>query len=198
VPLLATRARPRQQLEAPVEVLRDLAGRQRADPRRRELDRQRQPVQPLADVRHGLGVAVAQIEVPDREPRPVREHLHRLGAERAERDHLLALHAERLAARGHDAHVGHRLDHALHEVGRALQHVLAVVQHEQQVAAVEHLGYGGRSIRTRVVAPEGGRHGRRHRLVRPQRRQLAPAHLEVQLAGDLRGKPRLARPADPG
>jgi hypothetical protein len=76
--------------------------------------------------------------------------------------------------------------------------VLAVVEHQQDAAAVERLGHGGRGIRPGVVPSERRRHRARHRALRPQRRELTPAHLAVQLAGHLRGQPRLARPADPG
>jgi hypothetical protein len=83
VALGAPGARPGEQLEATVEVLRDLTRGERPDARRRQLDRERQPVEALADVSHGLRVAVAQLEVPDREPRPVGEQLDGLRPERA-------------------------------------------------------------------------------------------------------------------
>ena len=52
-----------QQPEAVVQPRRDLLHRQRLHPRRRQLDRQRDAVQPLADLRHGRRVLLRECEL---------------------------------------------------------------------------------------------------------------------------------------
>ena len=73
----------RQQRQPLVEAAQERRRRERPHPGRRQLDRQRQAVQPDADLRHGRRVHVAEGEVGGRAARPLDEQPHRLGVRTA-------------------------------------------------------------------------------------------------------------------
>jgi len=77
----------RQGLEAPVETPRQLRRAHRADLRRRQLDRQRHPVESPTHLQHRSGVLARQRKVSIGALGPLHEQLHRLGL----RDRLLAM-----------------------------------------------------------------------------------------------------------
>ena len=64
-----------QQPEPVMQAVEDLGQRQRAHPRRRQLDRQRQTIQARADLGHRGGVVAADGEIRPGMPRPVDEQL---------------------------------------------------------------------------------------------------------------------------
>ena len=130
--------------------------RRREDPYpcRRQLDRQRQPVQPPADLRHRRGVLRRKGEPgPDR-LRPLDEEPHRFvveelfrrgrihGRQRQRRHRVLALgpQPERQPAGGqHSEGRGGR--EQLADEGRGRNDLLEVVQHQEQPLACQCLAY---------------------------------------------------------
>jgi hypothetical protein len=212
VALRAPCARARQQREAAVQVLGDLGRRERADPRRRELERERQPVEPAADVGDRRPVLVVDLEVPADEPSPVEEELHRLrrgrlrgrarvrDLERAQREHRFAVDPERLAAGGQHARVRAGLEHPFRQLRHAAHHVLAVVEHHQEVALVDGVDHRLRRSDRGAVAPDRRGYGRSDRRLVVERAQKAPADQgRVGLGREHLGRqPRLAHPAHPG
>jgi len=69
-----------QQLEHVVQGGQHLAHRQHPQLRRGQLDGQRKPVQPAAQLADQFGVVVGDLETRQHRPGPVEEELHRLGA----------------------------------------------------------------------------------------------------------------------
>ena len=78
-------APPVSRREPLVEPAQQRGRRERANARRRQLDRQRQPVEPDADLRHGRRVLVGDGEVGGRGVRPLDEQPHGLAVARAPR-----------------------------------------------------------------------------------------------------------------
>ena len=106
----------------------------------------------------------------------------------------LAADSQPLAARGEEAQARAATQQVLGDLGGGGDHVLAVVEHDQQVAIADHLG---QPVRVRQV--EGGRDRRGHaggiadgRQLDQARRRSAGARLA---AGHLQRQPRLAHPA---
>jgi hypothetical protein len=137
------------------------------------------------------------------------------GGEASGRQHprLLALDGQRLAAGREHGEPGHRPQQPLGERRRRLDHVLAVVEHEQGRARVA--GGPAQRLGDRVdhVAPgrrahaEDGGHGRRGVGARGHRGQLHPPHAPRVprlgrgadgVGGHLSGEPRLAGAPGPG
>ncbi len=85
VALVSAPARTGQEREVVVEAVGDLQRRERAHARGRQLQRERQAVEPAADASHGRGVGGIDAEAPVREPRAVEEHRACLGAGRPTR-----------------------------------------------------------------------------------------------------------------
>ena len=130
-----------EQAEAVVEALGDLLHRERAHPCGGKLDGERNAVQALADLADGGGVGRRRAERAVGGTCTIDEELDRL--RRGHRRHQvdgLALHVQRLAARGEDLQVRAGLQQAPRHVGRALQEVLAVVEHAEQALARNRLG----------------------------------------------------------
>ncbi len=187
-------------------------GREQLDPRRGQLDRQRQPVQPGADRRDVCGVAVS-----DRETGPY--HLRLLGEQhrRAARRHLRGAATARNGQRRHRQLVfspdmqrapGCGQDH---QPGRGRQQrrrhrggavkLLQVVQHQQGAAFAQVTGH---HVRAGPVAGHVQAPGNRlpHHLAVTDRRQRdeIPAVREclVQRRGGGQGQPGLADAARAG
>ena len=115
---------------AVVEPLGDLGGAHRPGAGRGQLDAERQAVEPSADLGDRAAVGV---EVGAGGPRPQHEQGGGVRErERRHRPHLLAVDAERLPARGEHDDAGALRDDALGQPCGGVQHVLAVVEHEQQ------------------------------------------------------------------
>ena len=175
-----------EHVEPLVEALDDLAGRQRARPAGGELDREREPVEPAAqlDDRVVLGARAGGGRAVEEERRGV------LAREPHQPHDLLAVDAQRRAAGRHDAQVGTARQQLLDHGGGAVEHVLAVVEQEQAGARRELL----------EAALEGQRVGDRagHVGVGADGTQLAPprALREVDPVGQLERQPRLAGAAD--
>jgi hypothetical protein len=122
-----------QQPEAVVQTRRDLRGRQRPHPGGGQLDGQRDPVESLADGVDGVSVAVVDDEPGHDVVGPVREQADRLGLDhRRHPPDGLAGHAERLAAGGQHRHLRAGAQQRVHQLGGGVDHVLAVVQADQQ------------------------------------------------------------------
>jgi hypothetical protein len=128
--------RVHQQLEPVAEPLEDLGDPQRPGARGRELDRQRQPVEPL-DQRGQRGpVGLAQ-----REAGPVLEQRRAVRRrQRPERHHLLDRGAQGDARGRQHAEVGRAGQQRVHELGGGALPGLEAVEHEQQLGAGAHRG----------------------------------------------------------
>ena len=156
-----------------VEPLRQLGGRQNPHPRRRQLYRQRQPVQAAADLQDGGGVVVADPERGPHELRPLFEEPHRVRGgqrgsgrgpggglvrgqrrwqgQRRDRPAAFPLDAERLAAGREDGQRGAGRQQLFGEAGHRGRQVLAVVQHDQHGPAAHVTGYRLGGIQPRHV-----------------------------------------------
>ena len=165
----------RQQHEPVVHSVQQLRHAKRIHPRRRQLDRERQPVQPRHQLGHRLPGRLVERETRIHPPGPVREQRHRLafrpgigvaGVRQRQRPEPVPHfpgYPQRLPARRQHPHVvGAEQQPAAQLRGRA-DHMLAVVQHEQQLPLGQHLGQrvGGRR-RGQVADAHGRRHHGRH------------------------------------
>jgi hypothetical protein len=116
VAALLVESQPAAPEEPVVEPVGDLGRGQRAQPRRRQLDRERQPVEPPADLDDGAHVLVGHREARAHGGRAVGEQLHRRErqrlrrrgvrrgqAQRGDRGEHLTHDRERLAGRGEHA-----------------------------------------------------------------------------------------------
>ncbi len=150
MPLHRGAAAARQQAEALAESLRDLGRCQRPDAGRGELDRERDAVEAPADLQHRADVAFVDGEVGADGRRPLREETDGVAvegrleagalgcdAEAPDDDEPLARHAEALPARREDRDPGAPLRDLAHDVGHRGDHVLAVVEHEEQLLALQ-------------------------------------------------------------
>ena len=174
------------------EALRSALGPERPRAGRRELEREREPVQRAADARHGGGVLVRDGEPRIGRTRALRveadrrraldrggRHLAGLGnRQRRHRVDALDSDAERRAAR--DDHLQRRYggDEARH-VGGCVEHLLEVVQHEQR--------------RSRRRAPRPASRGRFRRGTRGHRPRAR--RWRGRAPGRRRGRDRRRRPA---
>ena len=198
------RAAPRgEQAEGVVEAVRDLLGRQHAHARRGELDRERDAVEPPADLGHGRRVARRQRERRRRGLRPLDEQLHRLGARhRRHEPRRLAAHAERLAARRQHREPRAGAQQLLGELRALLHQVLAVVEDEQHPVAAD---LGHEQLERRRAGALGevqhGRDVRGERVAVGERREVHPGDAgEVggRAQRRLAGESRLAAAAGAG
>ena len=195
-------ARPvREQLEPALQPGQDLVGVERADVRRRQLDRQREPVEARADPADGLGVGVGQREPGPRGPRPVGEERDRLRLQPQGRHRVLvlAVEVEVRPARREDRQLRRGREQLRHD-RRGVEEVLEVVEDQQQVALAHEPRQGladrlpGRRAQVERLRDRG-----RDELAVADRRERHEAGAVgeplLQAAGDLEREPRLARPA---
>ena len=170
LPLRQVAGAAAERLEAARQAVPQRLGREEVEAGGRELDRQRQPVEPAADVGHGGGVVVGQAEVGPDAARPLDEQLDRLELaqlrgrrlrgrrgrqrQRRHRDDVLAAHAERLAAR-HEQLETRAVGEELDEDRRRDGDLLEVVEHEQDLLSRGVAGGARRAAtdRTRRRAP---------------------------------------------
>ena len=191
-----------EHVEAVAQARRDLLERQRGRARRGELDRQRHAVQTPADLPDCAAGAVRGIEArPHRGSALAEQPLGFRQAGHPPGDFVGA--AQRLAARGQDAHAGPGTQNLLGQAGTRVDQMLAVVKNEQRLARGQV-----RDQRLQGRARSGDRHadGQRRRL-RHERgvaeaRQIdepsAIGQLRQRVGGGLERQPRLAAAPGPG
>ncbi len=139
---------PREQAEPVRQAIVDLLHGQDPRPDRRELDRERQAVEPPADVHDRHPVGGGELEPAGGRRRPLGEELDRLveaelveglvalragQLQRCDRDDVLARDRQRLPARGDHPHARCSPEDVGHEQRGSLEQVLAVVHQEQQL-----------------------------------------------------------------
>ena len=137
-----------QQAQRVLQPRQDRRRRQQLDPRGRQLDRQRQAVEPLHDPRDRPSVLLVDGETGHQSTRPRGEQLRRLTrrdrgdrpcparfrhAQRGHRELLLAGQVQRRAARDQDPQLTTPGKELLDEPTRS-EHVLEVVKHQQELA----------------------------------------------------------------
>ena len=135
-----------EDIEPAPEAVAQLGGREQAKPRGRELDRERQPVEPRADLADDGGRLVVEAEARPRLTPALDEEGDRGGGHRAggagrqrERRHgqeLLAADPQRLAAR-HEEREPRALPDQLRGVVGCRHHLFEVVEHEEEPARPE-------------------------------------------------------------
>jgi hypothetical protein len=150
--LLASRRGPTpgsQQPKAVVEALGERVGGERVGTRRGELEREREPVEAMTDARHCARVRLVESEAGRDRAGTLDEEAHGLVAEerlrhlggvrignrerRNAEDHL-PRHTQGLAAGGEDRQARSRAKECVGERRARPDHVLAVVEHEQELA----------------------------------------------------------------
>ena len=206
-----------QDPEAVLEAGEEVVESEDVDPGGRELDRQRDAIEPATDTRDHLGVVIGQGEAGPLSRRAVAEQLDRFvasscrgrgrttrvrGRERRDAPGQLARDAERLTARGEDPQTGSVAEEAIDQLGRDLDDVLAVVQDHQRPLGGDMLGDRVRQRPSRDVADtEGGGDGRRDERRIRQRRQIDEPDTVIegleQVGSGLQSEPRLPGPAGP-
>ena len=183
--------------------LGELFGTHRPHARRRQLDREGHTVEPDAQLGDGGAVRLVELEVGLRGAGALHEELHRghVG-ELVEREvrtsrnrkgwhrpHQLGGDAERLAAGGQDLHVGTPLQHLLDELAGGVEHVLAVVEHEQHRPRRQQLDDRLVEGAARpLLHVERGRERGRDRALVAHRRELDQAHAVGEVVGDGAGE----------
>ena len=132
----------RQQLEASIEAGRDLVHVERAQACRRQLDRQRQPVETTDDLGDARPLGGIGVELRIHGARPLHEQIDsRPVVGRRERRHhvqLLAGHPQPLAAGRDDRHVRTGDQETIDEIGNRVEDVLAVVEQQQHLGLRQH------------------------------------------------------------
>ena len=161
----AAEPRPIEHVGALAEAFGDLGRTHRACSRGGDLERQREPVQPAAQVHDGIevgtldahaGLAGALEEQLHRRPRQRIGRADRRHLERRQRHHGLAGQLQRRPAGGQHGRLLADLEDAPDRAGRRLQEVLAVVDQEQ------HLAIAGR-VQQRLERLEAELRGERAR-----------------------------------
>ncbi|MBD2893630.1 hypothetical protein amrb99_25520 [Actinomadura sp. RB99] len=208
VPLVGGAGAARRDAEPVAEPVREVGDVHGAQPRRRQLDRERQVVERRADPPDGPRVR--------REPAPHRRRPRgeqpdgRVAVQRADGPQVLAGDAERFAARREDAQVRARGEQPRGERGDRVDDVLAVVQDEQRRPVGERRDEpvlrglrGVRGLGARLAQAERAEQRAGQRRAVPQRRQLGEARRPGRAAASgparhLDGQPRLPDPAGPG
>ena len=136
-----------EQRESTVEPLGDVVDAERAKASSRQLEGEGEAVELTADVEHRGGRRLVDDEIGPDPSAPFEEELYggrleRIVAgelERRDRPHALSLEPEGLPTGGQHGHVGRGVEHRRDERGHAVDHVLAVVEHEQRPSGPEHL-----------------------------------------------------------
>jgi hypothetical protein len=152
-----------EEVESILQPLGDLPGREQRDARGGELDRQRQPIKPGTEPRDRLLGPLGWHEVRLPLSRPLHEQaIGVLRSQRLKPPHRLTAYAQRLTTGGEDPERSARTQEIGGQFGTGINHVLAVIQHEQQIAMSQ-------------VRPK------------PIRCASAPASAQAQHPRDLRG-----------
>ena len=169
----------------------ELVRAHRAHARRRQLERERHAVEPDAELGDGAPVALVEGEVGLGRGGPGHEQLHRgdrgevgqrlVGVarhrQRRHRPHQLGRDAERLPAGGEDLHLRAPLQHQVDQLAGGVDHVLAVVEHQEEAARREHVDdrVGERPLRPLLHLERSRNRGGDRALV-AHRAELDPAH----------------------
>jgi hypothetical protein len=126
--------------QVPLEPARKVRESQAPHLSCRELDRERHPLEPHADLLDWLTTRRVEHEVWRCQPDPVDEELAGdVWKEPADREELLAGHVQWLAAGGHDRDAGAGAQQLRGELGRCGREMLAVVEDEQEALVAEVL-----------------------------------------------------------
>ena len=206
---------PRQLLiEQDRALLQDLLDGQGAHPAGDQLDGQRQPVQPAAQLADGVRGDVGGAQAGQPVPGPGQEQLHGVrgrhvsgagrGGRAVQRRHGpadLAGRAQHDPAGHHDTHPGIRADQLGGERGDRVPQVLRAVQQEQprRFAQRGRDGFGQRHPGlVRDVQPAGDRREERAGLVHGLQRDEDDVGRRGMPADGLHRQPGLARPARAG
>ena len=200
-----------------VQPGQDRLRRQQLDPRRRQLDGQRQAVEPAGDRRDRRRVLVVESESRHRGGGPLGEQAHRLAGgqrgrrragvllrdrERRDRAFLLAGNAQRRAAADQDPNSPGLLEQPRHDRG-AVQQMLEVVQHDQELplAQLAHQVLHQRPV-PGILQPDALGDRRWHQSRIPDGRERDEIDAVRVVAGHRRGQgdaqPGLAAAARPG
>jgi hypothetical protein len=155
-----------EQAEPVVEAVGDLLGREGAQAGGGQLDGERLAVEAAADLGDGGPGGGVEREAGPHGGGPVDEELDGVGfGERVDGVQHLARHPQRLAAGGEHPQAGARGEQGLGQRGDVGDEVLAVVEHEDRVAAVEggeqpgeRLGHLG-AAQVQLGLADGGQHG---------------------------------------
>ena len=181
----------------------DVGHRQVAGAGRSQFDGQGDPVEVLADVGHdGLRGRVEDEVGPDGGG-SFGEQLDRRGPVDQGRHppHPLAVDAQRLAAGGEDGGPWRTVEHRLDHLGAGIEHVLAVVEQEQDVPVGECLDHGV-DVVGRLAGGQAQCAGDRSQdaVVAARRHEVDEGDAAVveQVGGDLEGEPGLPHAPDAG
>jgi hypothetical protein len=186
-----------QKRETLVQSSRQRLRGEQLEPRRRELDREREPVEPPADLEQGGGVLARRPEFGLDRSSPLDEEPDRVGFR--ERGHgilVLAREVQARAARDQDLRpFGHGQQAC--DVGRRVEEMLEVVEQQQQFSAAQKLGQRHRKGLAAVLPhAQCLGQGRKHERRVPDRceRNVEDTVLEVldHFCCDVQGKPGLA------
>ena len=201
--------------EAIVESGGDLRRAHGHDPRRGELDRERNTVEPSTDLVHRLGVRGRDRERRPHRSGPIGEQRGGLGEalwseagrvryrERTKWPHLFSGNAEALSARGKDPELWARQQQRFRELPGGVEQVLAVVEEDEQsrVPDVVDDRSLGREVRSDAGADRRG-HDIREVVNGCCGRELAEpgavGRVAQHVAGDTDRQPRLPDAADAG
>ena len=177
----------RQQQEVFVEHGCQSAQAEHVDADCGELDRQGQPVEAKADISDDRRIGIGETEPVEARPRPLDKQLHRgksqrlLGGQRARcgrcRDRLepvdpLAFGAQCLPAGGENVNVRGTSKDGFRQRRNRIDHVLAVVEHEQQSLVLQERRQAGNRTGGRNGKPQHRRHRERDELPVDDRRQI--------------------------
>ncbi len=168
--VVAFQAAPRadQQPEPLIETITHLAGGHRRHPRGRQLDGQRDPVEAAADLHHrGRLASVADREARRNVLRPFDEQGHRgrvdacADVQRGHRPQPLVGDSESFAAGGHNLGRRRGREDGLDQIGGGIEHVFAVVEHQQPHPALQG---GGHALGYALAGLLGDAQHRGHRV----------------------------------
>jgi hypothetical protein len=197
---------PGEETKAVRQPLEQLGRSKLTDPSSRQLDRQRDAIEPFADTRHRFGRRGIKVEAGPGFGRPSREELHSLGArvERRNEIDLLARDAEGFTARRHHPAGTGTGEYGLGQLAARIDEVLTVVEEAQRRFASQVLRHPhDRIIDARAIhQPE--RPGRRvNDSIRiGDHRQVDEPHTVAELPGHRPGRlqrqPGLSTPPNAG
>ena len=129
---------PAQQRESIGETVGDLPRRERPQPRGRKLEREREAVEALTQLRDRTECLVVQLEVAPHSSGPLDEEAHRVGVgKRRDLEDRLSRNAERLEARRKQPYPWTRSEERDREHADGRRDVLAVVEEEQKLAPLQ-------------------------------------------------------------
>ena len=175
-----------RQVEPRGEVVRHLVEGHLAHSCRRELDGERQPVEPGADPLDRRDAASVEAMVGRGRSRG--EERHRVvHVQRAELPDVLAVHPQRNPAGHHHLHAVARSEQARHQVGGGLD-LLEVVEHEEEAPAGDVVDQGRHRVLAHDVDPEALRDGRGDQPDVVEVRELDEPHAVGAGAGHLVGQ----------